>query len=124
MEVAGELLKKTDSAAEKTKTKVNYYQGPDGLWHIYDPATKTWITQEEEPLVEKVEHLYGGGQHKKEPVEMLPDDYVQEEGEENKAEEDENREGSQLPAEEATPEAKIPAQKTGIYIIYNIYIYI
>jgi hypothetical protein len=31
----------------------NYYFGADGLWHVYNPITKVWTTQETKPVVRK-----------------------------------------------------------------------
>jgi len=54
-EVTEEVLKVRDQlqslpvVTTSTVGKFAPYQSPDGLWHYYDPETKTWRTSKEDP---------------------------------------------------------------------------
>jgi hypothetical protein len=36
-----------EKMALKSKSKVHYYKGIDGLWNIYDPISHIWVAQKE-----------------------------------------------------------------------------
>lgn len=38
----------------------NYYFGADGFWHVYNPISKVWTTQETKPIIRKKSYDFDG----------------------------------------------------------------